>query len=145
MMKLPMDPDAQNSVAWRLATDPDPTWRKPALAVELSEKAIAARPTDGMIWNTVGAARYRNGQWKEAIAAFEKSMQFRNGGDCNDWFFLAMCHWQLGDKQAARQRYDQAVSWMEKNRPRSTQLIHFRDEAKALLAPATQPATNIAG
>ena len=22
----------------------------------------------------------------------------RNGGDSNDWFFLAMAHWQLGDK-----------------------------------------------
>jgi tetratricopeptide (TPR) repeat protein len=145
MMKLPMDPGAQNSIAWRLSTDRDASWRNPALAVELAEKAIAARPTDGMIWNTLGVARYRRGQWKEAIAVFEKSMQFRNGGDCNDWFFLGMSYWQLGDKQAARKWYDQAISWMEKNRPRSTQLIRFRDEAKALLAPATQPATNIAG
>ena len=65
----------------------------------------------------IGAARYRNGQWKEAIAAFEKSMELRDGGDSFDWFFLAMCHWQLGDKQAARKWYDQAVVWMDKNEP----------------------------
>ena len=144
LMKLPMDPDAQNGMAWSLATDSDSSWRNAGLAVELSEKAIATRPTDGNIWNTVGAARYRNGQWKDAIAAFAKSMQLRNGGDSADWFFLAMCHWRLGDKDAAGKWYDQAVEWMDKNSPDDLELRRFRTEAEELLkttnaTPATKP------
>src|SRR5205823_2542811 len=33
LMKLRIDPGAQNNIAWRLATDPDPSWRNPAIAV----------------------------------------------------------------------------------------------------------------
>jgi eukaryotic-like serine/threonine-protein kinase len=144
MMKLPMDPNTQNGIAWSLVTDPDSSWRNAGLAVELSEKAIAARPTDGMIWNTVGTARYRNGQWKDAIAAFDKSIQFRNGGDSADWFFLAMCNWQLGDREAAGKWYGQAVAWMDKNSPDNREFRRFRAEAEELLkipnhTPATRP------
>ena len=39
-------------------------------------------------------------------------MALRNGGDCADWFFLAMVHWRLGDKAEARQWYDKADLWM---------------------------------
>ena len=62
-------------------------------------------------------AHYRAGDWKAAIAALDKSMQLRKGGDSFDWFFLAMAHWQLGNKDEARKWYDQAVEWMEKNQP----------------------------
>jgi serine/threonine protein kinase/tetratricopeptide (TPR) repeat protein len=127
------DPGAQNAIAWYMATDPDPTWRNAKLAVDLAERAIAARPGDGMIWNTVGAARYRNGQWKDAVLAFEKSIELRKGGDANDWFFVAMCHWQLGERDAARKSYDKAVEWTEKHQPRNPELRRFRTEAEELL------------
>ncbi len=39
-------------------------------------------------------------------------MPLRDGGDCGDWFFLAMVQWQLGDKAQARQWYDKADLWM---------------------------------
>jgi tetratricopeptide (TPR) repeat protein len=136
------DPAVQNQIAWRLATDLDPACRDPKLAVELAERAIAARPGDWMIWNTVGVARYRNEQWKEAVAAFEKSMELRKGGDAGDWFFLAMCHWQLGEKDDARAWYDKAVEWTEKNQPKNTQLRRYRTEAEELLEIAgKEPAT----
>jgi tetratricopeptide (TPR) repeat protein len=136
------DPCSHNEIAWRLVTDPDPTLRNPKLAVELAERAIAALPGNRMIWNTLAVAHYRNGQWKEAIAAFDKSMEVRNGGDANDWFFLAMCHWQLGEKDEARKWYDKAVEWTEKNQPKNKQLLRFRTEAEELLKIAdTQPAT----
>ncbi|MBA3480730.1 MAG: tetratricopeptide repeat protein [Pirellulales bacterium] len=130
--KLASDPGAQNEIAWSLATDSDPSWRNPKLAVELAERAIAARPDDGMIWNTVGAARYRNGQWKAAIHALEKSLELQ-GDNGLDWFFLAMCHWQLGEKDVARKWYDQAVAWTDKNQPNDAQLRRFRAHAAELL------------
>jgi serine/threonine protein kinase/Tfp pilus assembly protein PilF len=139
------DPGVQNELAWGLATDPDPALRNPKLAVELAERAITARPGDGNTWNTVGVARYRNSQWKEAIAALEKSMELRHGGDANDWFFLAMCHWQLGEKDQARKWYDKAVEWTEKNQPNNKQLGRFRTEAEELRKIAGKDPTTKAG
>jgi uncharacterized protein HemY len=98
-------------------------------------KAILLDPTlsTANYWRTLGAARYRAGNWKEAIAALERSMELRNGGDSSDWFFLAMAHWRLGEKEKARQWYDQAVQWMEKNQPKNEELGRFRKEAEGLL------------
>ena len=62
------------------------------------------------------------------------------------FFFLAMAWWQLGDKDQARQWYDQAVQWMHDHpTPQNIELPAFRSEAAALLRmgdedPATKPA-----
>ena len=90
-------------------------------------------PREGGYWNTLGVAHYRAGDWKAAIEALTKSMELGKGGDGSDWFFLAMAHWQLGDKPQARSWYDKAVPWMEKNQPKNEELIRFRAEAAALL------------
>jgi uncharacterized protein HemY len=101
--------------------------------VEKAELAVKLAPRNGAFWNTLGAAHYRAGHWKAAVAALEKSMLLRKGGDSNDWFFLAMAHWQLGDKEQARKGYDQAVRWMDKNNPQDEELRRFRAEAGSLL------------
>jgi hypothetical protein len=44
-----------------------------------------------------------------------------------------MAHWQLGEKDAARESYDRAIQWMEKNAPDNKELIRFRAEAAELL------------
>jgi tetratricopeptide (TPR) repeat protein len=71
--------------------------------------------------------------WKAAVTALEKSRELSKGGNSFDWFFLAMAHWQLGDKEQARTWYDQAVQWMEKNQPNDAELCRFRAEAAQLL------------
>ena len=60
-------------------------------------------------------------------------MKLRKGGDSNDWFFLAMAHWQLGNKPEARKWYGRALQWMEKNEPKSEELRRFRIAAEQLL------------
>ena len=52
-----------------------------------------------------------------------------------------MAHWQLADKDRARQYYKQAVDWMDKNHPKNEELGRFRAEATALLGIAEQPKT----
>jgi hypothetical protein len=64
-------------------------------------------------------------------------MELRKGGDSFDWFFLAMAHWQLGNQDQARQWYDQAVAWMEKNQPQNEELLRFRAEAEELIKQET--------
>jgi WD40 repeat protein/tetratricopeptide (TPR) repeat protein len=124
---------ALNGVAWRLAAPLDPTLRAPRRAVQLAKEAVGVDPGQGMYWNTLGVAHYRAAEAKPAIPALEKSMELRSGGDSLTWFFLAMAHWQLGDKELARRWYAPAVLWMEKHRPTDPELARFRAEAAELL------------
>ncbi|HEV2294723.1 MAG TPA: tetratricopeptide repeat protein [Tepidisphaeraceae bacterium] len=131
-----------NGLAWRLATANGPLSRDPhaiRAAVQLAAKAVELRPDDGNIRNTLGVTHYRTGDWKAAIAALEKAMELRNGGDSFDCFFLATAHWQLDNKDEARQWYARAVEWMEKKAPANEELIRFRAEAAELLGIKTNP------
>src|SRR5262249_22467828 len=140
-----------NRFAWFLAVCPDSGLRDPARAVQLARKAMQLWPVDhgyrpdyyrtliapylhaGTNWTTLGVAHYRAGQWKEAVAALEHSIERRLDGDSIDWFFLAMVRWRLGEKDKARESYDRAVQWMEKNKPKNEELRRFRAEAAELL------------
>jgi tetratricopeptide (TPR) repeat protein len=124
---------AMNNLAWFLATAEDPKFRDPRRAVELAKEAVGRHPKYSTGWNTLGVAHNRAGDWKGAMAALQKSVVLRKGGDSNDWFFLAMAHWQLGEKDKARTWYDRAVLWMGKNQPKNPELKRFRAEAEALL------------
>jgi tetratricopeptide (TPR) repeat protein len=90
-------------------------------------------PQAGTCWNTLGAARYRAGNWDGAIAALEKSVELRQGGDSFDWFFLAMARWRRGDQEQGRKWYAAAVLWAEKHGSENAELRRFRAEAAALL------------
>jgi tetratricopeptide (TPR) repeat protein len=119
-------------LAWNLATCPDPLFREPARAVQAGRKAVELAPRNDGSWNRLGIAHYRAGDWEAAIAALEKAMQLKNGGDSWDWLFLAMAHWQRGEKEQARRWYDRAAPRM----PTSAGAVRydrFRAEAAALL------------
>jgi superkiller protein 3 len=129
----PKRTDAYNRLAWLFATCSEAKLRDPNQAVALAKKAVELAPNDWSYLNTLGAADYRAGDWKGAITALEKSMELRNGGDSNDWFFLAMAHGQLGQKVKAREWYDRAVQWMDENAPTDEELRRLRAEAAELL------------
>ena len=69
----------------------------------------------------------------ESLGALQKSNDLRKGGDSSNWFFLAMAHWHLGEKDEAGKWYDRGVQWMEKNQPKNEELRRFRVEAAGLL------------
>ena len=74
------------------------------------------------------------GDWKAALEALNKRFALQNGGGTSwDWFFYAMAHWQMGNKEQARQYYEKAVGWMEQNGPNEDELRRFRAEAEQLL------------
>ena len=132
----------RNTLAWILATCPDPQLRNGPEAVELAQKAVKETPDEGRYWNTLGVAHCRVGNWEAAVTALKKSME-RGGGGSIDWFFLAMAQWNLGEKEVARKWYDQAVEWMETKRPGNdsgnAERARFRAEAAALLGIAEPP------
>jgi tetratricopeptide (TPR) repeat protein/serine/threonine protein kinase len=135
----PQNAVSHNNLAWLLATCPEPKFRDTGRAIAEAKKAVELASKEGNHWNTLGAAHYYAGDWKAAIAALEKSMELRRGGDSFDWFFLAMARWQLGDKKEARKWYDQAVQWMDKNQPKNEELRRFRAETETLLKVENKP------
>jgi tetratricopeptide (TPR) repeat protein len=147
----PDDAALLNDLAWFFATCPDPAERDPKTAVRLARRAADLNPHRWEFWNTLGVALYRARDWNASIEALQKSIQqsagvfsapphTRTGGDSFDWFFLAMAHWQRGEKEQAHKWYEQAVQWMDKNQPANEELRRFRAEAAELLGAKDPPA-----
>ena len=122
------DPDWTYYLAWWLATWPDEKLRDPREAIRLAEEAIEAQPENPGHWSNLGTAHYRAGNWQEAITALEKYNEH-----VHDAFFLAMAHWQMGDKDQARNYFDQAVERMQEDHADDEELARFRAEAETLL------------
>jgi tetratricopeptide (TPR) repeat protein len=54
------------------------------------------------------------------------------GGSPGQWLYLAMAHWQLGEKDQARQWYDRAAGRLER-RPSDAELLRVQGEAAEVL------------
>ena len=132
------DPVLHNTLAWMLATAPEPRNRNPRRAVELAEKAVKAAPMDGGYWNTLGVAQYRAGNWQGALTALRKSIELRKDKDAYDFFFLAMAHWKLSEQEQARSWYGRAVEWIEKNRQGLQRNQRVQQELKRIRAEAEE-------
>lgn len=130
---FPGDAYYRRDLAWLLANCPAQPLRNPDRAVTFAKEAVALAPKGGDCWRALGVAHYRAGNWKAAVAALTRAMELRSGGNSAEWFFLAMAHWQSGDKQQGRAWYDRAVHWMDENRPRNETLRLLRAEATDLL------------
>jgi tetratricopeptide (TPR) repeat protein len=114
----------------RPAPNPDATkW-----AVELAQKAVTGSPDAAHIVNTLGIAYYRAGDWKAAIDTLKRAdALYRGNNFSSNAFFIAMAHWQQGEKEQARKWYVPATVWMEKYGPKNAELLCFRSEAASLL------------
>jgi Flp pilus assembly protein TadD len=129
-----------NNLAWLLATCTDPQLRDIVQAVQLAQQAVELEPRNAAPWNTLGVCLYRSGDYDAAIEALEKSEALEPANHLAfDGFFLAMAHWQRGEKEKARTWYGQAVQWMDKNQPQNAELHRFRAEAEELLGIKAQP------
>jgi tetratricopeptide (TPR) repeat protein len=124
---------ALNNSAWLLATCPEAKLRGPEEAVRHARRALELAPNDGATWNTLGVAYFRLGDWDEALSALYRSMELRNEGDSEDWFFLAMIHWRMGRKERARDWFDKAVKWSRIHPRADDELYRFEVEAAEAL------------
>jgi hypothetical protein len=136
--------NAENNLAWLLATCPKTEMRDSHEAVRLARAAIAREPATGNYWNTLGVALYRDGQLDAAYDALSQSMQLRgDGGDSFDWFFLAMIDQRQGRKEKAREVYEKAVKGYHSDpAPNDEELYRFQVEAAETLGlpkPSPRP------
>src|SRR5262249_32902500 len=104
----PKAASTHNDLAWLLTNCPVPNLRNSKEAVAAAERAVELVPKEGRYWNTLGVARYRNGDWKGTVEAIGKSIELTESGSGTDFYFLAMAHRQLGDKAEARKWFDKA-------------------------------------
>jgi serine/threonine protein kinase/tetratricopeptide (TPR) repeat protein len=122
-----------NNIAWRLVILPEGESASKE-AVALAKEAVELAPKSGLILNTLGAAYFRAGEWKEAIETLTRSLELQKGDNvAHDAFFIAMARWQLGDEEQARKWFNVALLSMPKDTPQNWQLRRFRAEAAELL------------
>ncbi len=141
-LALILDPDnasALNNLAWSLTSVPGDPWFDPPQGLVLARKAVSLEPNEWNFLNTLGVAAFRARDWKTAARVFHQSITF-TGGAAYDLFFLAMTYWHQGSKKEARDMYERAVAWTDKNKPHDPELRQFRAEAAALLGqPCPKP------
>ncbi len=136
------DARARNNLAWALVVSPKRPRRDYDEGLLQARKAVELAPKDGHSFNTLALAEYRSGHWAESLAAGERSMELRKGGDAYDWFLLAMARWQKGDKDEARKWFDKAVAWTREKDPKNAELRQFWREAAERVG---QPGPNAPG
>src|SRR5262249_25538349 len=136
------DAEALNNLVWPLVAAAGSRFLDPAPAVELASKAVALKPDASHIWNTLGVAQYRAGSWKAALTPLKKSHELSCGSSFStDGFFLAMAHWQMGEKERARKGFAAVDLWVKNSLRSNEELRRFRSEAAALLGlPEKAPA-----
>jgi tetratricopeptide (TPR) repeat protein len=125
--------EAHDSLSWVLVVSPGRPRRDYDEGLVHARKAAELGVNDGNKYHTLALAEYRSRHWTESLAAIERSMALRNGGNAYDWFFRAMAHWQEGDKAEARKWFDKAVGWTVETAPTSVELRRFWGEAAELL------------
>jgi serine/threonine-protein kinase len=101
-------------------------------AVELAESAMAVSPSPKYL----GIAYYRAGRWQESIRLLEQEAPTVRRANVLAALFLAMAHWQNGDRDRARQLYEQAVPFLEQSRYSDYALRYTQTEAAELLGAA---------
>jgi tetratricopeptide (TPR) repeat protein len=127
-------------LAWFLVTWPDPARRDATRAIELGEQLVKDAP-NVFNWRVLGAAHLRAGDWPAAIAALQKANDASKTAGAWEWFFLAMAHWEGGDKDEARRWYDRATKHLEWCRSRMDiyEIVQFQAEARKTLGIKTAP------
>jgi len=101
------DPDVLNDASWDIVARPGANAAAYARALVLAAEACRLAPSNGLYLNTLGAAQYRVGAYKQALEILTRSEKLnaeKNQGSCPcDLAFLAMTYHQLGQQKQAQE------------------------------------------
>jgi tetratricopeptide (TPR) repeat protein len=135
------DPGMANNVAWWSCCLAPGATDDPEAPVRLAEIALQG-PFIGtgkaQVLNTLGAALYRAGRFDEAIRRLREGIQLRDGTSVpQDWAFLAMAYFRLGDRDEARRWLDRFRGYPPDADPAKfwdeLEIRLLRSEAEALI------------
>ncbi len=101
------------------------------------ERAVAAKPDDGYIVDSLGWAHYRIGNFKEAVRHLERAVELRpEDPTLND--HLGDAYWRIGRQREARFQWEQALTL--KPEPEDLDKIRAKLQNGLASAPAPQSA-----
>lgn len=124
----------RNEMAMFLATCPNLALRDPELAVELASLAVESDSEDEYFESTLGIARYRSGDWQQAVESMAKSREMGLEVEPLDDLYYAMALWQVGRNQESVDLYESVVTLASANDPEANE----RDEPLIALLKETQ-------
>ncbi|MGH6954092.1 MAG: tetratricopeptide repeat protein, partial [Alphaproteobacteria bacterium] len=78
-------------------------------AREMIERAVALRPNDGYIVDSLGWVHYRMGQYDKAVIHLERALELKSG-DAVITDHLGDAYWQAGRKTEARFQWRRALT-----------------------------------
>ena len=148
----PVDANQVNEASWNLVRSPGVEAEAAHRAVRLAEAACRLAPGNGPYLNTLGVARYRAGQYREALADLDRSLkliavEFR-GEIPGDLAFIAMAYHRLEKSAEARTTLARLREVMKQPRwSADAESKGFMSEAAALIdgpaeaGPQAKPAT----
>jgi tetratricopeptide (TPR) repeat protein len=120
-------------LAWLLADCPCEALRDPARAIDLARAEAALDPGSAGTATALGAAYYRAGRWRDAVATLEAGVTRQSPERVRAWLFLAMSYERLGEGRKARSCYERAVEGWGKNEAHNPELVRLRSEAGKVL------------
>ncbi len=141
--RLGIDPTVPYHLAWFLVSCPVAEFRDPAEAIRITQDTLKRAPNSWLTWANLGAAQYRSGNPRDAIAALERAAGLNRDNILYYGYFLAMAHHRLGRGGQARTCLDRADRWrqaqpwdegVERIRTEAIELIEAPDRA----APAPE-------
>ncbi len=135
-----METYEDTNLATLLVSCPAKQFRDPERALKLLKKQLQHEPLSADAWSILGLAQYQTGRFQEALASVQKSMELSSGGNAFHWFGMAMLSWQRDEKPKAKEWYDKAVEWTNKNAPNDQDLRRFRAEVEQLMGITAQSA-----
>jgi tetratricopeptide (TPR) repeat protein len=138
-----VDPDHLKNLSWAVVRRSGLAPAAYRLALSRAEAACRPSPENSLYLNTLGVARYRAGQYREALADLKRSLELnaaRSGGPVPaDLAFLALAQHRLGQHAEARKTLEQLRGIMQNPRWSDDEESEtFLNEAAALIdRPAT--------
>jgi serine/threonine-protein kinase len=136
-LKLVDEPEHINNLARLIVACRDPQLAAGDRAIEAAKKATALAPENARFATTLGSAFAQFGKYDEAIATLRAvdKLSPRGGTTHEFWLAFALANRNAeGDMNEARNRFEQAVTRMELNAPRRSELIQLRALIEPLLA-----------
>jgi serine/threonine protein kinase/tetratricopeptide (TPR) repeat protein len=125
------------SLAWLLVMVPDEKLRDMPKAYELANELAELQPTQASPRVVLGIVNYRTRDWKAAIADLNEGIKLVTSDAPEEKaiasFFLAMAHWQLGEKDKAGELYAQGKELLKKCYADDDYVNLSRTEASELL------------
>lgn len=125
-------------LALLLAHCPDERVRDTKAAVRKARRATELEPQEGFRWYALALVQYRDGAWRESLAALER-MKAHSGAepDARYWFLVAMDRQQLKERSAAVEALRKGKAWMEAQTSEDQDPAHRA--GFELLRPAIEP------